>query len=373
MPLTQTRRQIIFSSPLGPDVFACLGFQGRERLSTPFEFILDLVSENVGVAAADLVGKAVSWTVNLPEDSPRQFHGFVRKLVAGPELDYSRRSYQIEVVPWLWFLTRTTDCRIFQNMTVSAIITDTFDRFGLTDYRLSLQGTYPTREYCVQYRETAFAFVSRLMEEYGIFYYFEFADDKHTLVLADAASAYFDCSPHGTVDYRPDQPRAEAISTWDRAFAFRSGKLTHTDYNFEMPSTSLLKNTQTTVSLTGIAKFELFDYPGGYPIAADGQTLSKSRMEEVEVDYDTATGSSRCSSFMPGGKFTLDNHPADNGSYVVLEVQHSSREDWIAGAGGGSADYTNAFCVAPSAVAFRPPRITPRPAIAGAQTAVVVG
>ncbi|MCI0704283.1 MAG: type VI secretion system tip protein VgrG [Planctomycetia bacterium] len=373
MPLTQNRRQITFSSPLGADAFVCTGFRGRERLSAPFEFTLDLVSENTSVAAADLVGNAVSWTVNLPEDSPRQFHGFVRKLVAGPQLDYGRRSYQVEVVPWLWFLTRTTDCRIFQNLSIDAIITDTFDRFGLTDYRLSLNGTYATREYCVQYRETAFAFVSRLMEEYGIFYFFEFADDKHTLVLADAASAYFDCAPHSSVEYRPDEPRAEAVSSWDRAFEFRSGKLTHTDYNFKTPSTNLLKNTQTTVSLPAISKFDLFDYPGGYPIAADGQSLAKSRMEEVEVDYDTAVGTSGCSSFTPGGKFTLENHPFDNGAYVLFEVEHSARESWIAGAAGASASYSNNFRVAPSAVPFRPARVTPRPNVAGAQTAVVVG
>ena len=165
MALTQTSRRITFTSPLGADAFVCTGFAGRERLSAPFEFALDLVSENVGVAAGDLVGKAVGWTVNVPDDSPRPFHGFVRKLVAGANVNRGLRGYRAEVVPWLWFLTRTADCRIFQNMTVDAIITDTFDRFGLTDYKTSLQGTYPTREYCVQYRETAFAFVSRLMEE----------------------------------------------------------------------------------------------------------------------------------------------------------------------------------------------------------------
>ena len=373
MPLTQNRRLITFTSPLGPDAFLCTAFNGRERLSAPFEFSLDLVSENTGVAAADMVGKAVGWTVNRPEDTPRQFHGYVRKLIAGPNADRDLRSYRVEVVPWLWFLTRTTDCRIFQNMTVDAIITDTFDRFGLTDYKTSLQGTYPTREYCVQYRETAFAFVSRLMEEYGIFYYFEFAAGKHTLVLADEPAAYFDCSPHGSVEFAPDVSDDAVVVRWDRAFEFRSGKLTHTDYNFETPSTSLLKSTDTTAELTGIGRFELFDYPGNYPVAADGTSLSKSRMEEVEVAFDTASGTSRCSSFTPGGKFTLENHPVDNGSYVFLEVEHSATEDWVPGATGGHADYRNTFLVAPAAVPFRPAPKTPRPHIAGAQTAVVVG
>ena len=373
MALTQDRRLITLTTPLGADAFVCTGFRGRERLSAPFEFTLDIVSENLAVAAADLVGKAVSWTVNAPEDSPRPFHGFVRHLITRREGDRNLRAYQVEVVPWLWFLTRTTDCRIFQNMTVDAIITDTFDRLGLTAYKKSLTGTYPTRDYCVQYCETAFAFVSRLMEEYGIFYYFEFAEGSHTLVLADAPSAYFDCAPHGTVDYWPQEAGADAVARWDRAFAFRSGKVTHTDYNFETPSTSLLKDTATTVELTGISGFELYDYPGGHAVAADGATLAKSRMEEVEAGYDTATGASRCSSFAPGGKFALENHPSDNGSYVFLEVEHTATEEGHIDSRGGAADYSNTFVVAPAAVPFRPAPVTPRPRIAGAQTAAVVG
>ncbi|AMV23515.1 Phage-related baseplate assembly protein [Gemmata sp. SH-PL17] len=372
MPLTQKRRLVTLTTPLGADAFVVTGFRGRERVSAPFEFTLDLVSENLTVAAADLVGKAVGWTINMPDDSPRPFHGFVRKLVAGETADRGLRRYRAEVVPWLWFLTRTTDCRIFQNMTVDAIITSTFDRLGLTDYKKKLQGTYPTREYCVQYRETAFAFVSRLMEEYGIYYFFEFKEGQHTLVLADSNSVTFDCAPHGTVEYRPDMPGAESVSSWDRRFAFRSGKITHTDYNFETPDTNLLKDVDTNLSLTGIGKFELFDYPGGYPVAGDGTALAKSRMEEVEAGYDTATGSSRCSSFTPGGKFTLEKHPSDNGSYVFLEVEHNASEDW-AGGGPGMADYSNLFVVIPTARPFRPAPTTPRPRISGAQTAVVVG
>jgi type VI secretion system secreted protein VgrG len=373
MPLTQTRRRITFTSPLGEDAFACTGFRGRERLSAPFEFTLDLVSENTGVAAGDLVGKAVGWAVNLPEDAPRLFHGVVRKLVAGPRADRGLRHYRAEVVPWLWLLTRTTDCRIFQNKSVDTIITETFDRLGFKDYKKQLQGSYPTREYCVQYRETAFAFVSRLMEEYGIFYYFEFAEDKHTLVLADSASAYFDCSPHGTVEYRPDMPRAEAVSEWDRAFEFRPGKLAHTDYNFTTPSTSLLKSVDAKAAVAAISKLELYDYPGGYPLAADGQALAKARMEIEEARFDTATGASCCSSFAPGAKFTLENHPTDDESYVFVEVEHAATEEWVGGGGSGEAAYRNSFTCAPAAVAFRPEPDTPRPRIAGAQTAVVVG
>lgn len=374
MPIiAQNRRLFTLTTPLGADAFLMTGFSGREELSRPFSFTLDLVSENPAVAPADLVGQAVGWSVNYPEATPRYFHGYVKKLTTGPKLSRSLRSYRVEVVPWLWFLTRTADCRIYQNKAVPDIIKAVFALYGFSAYQESYQGTYPVREYCVQYRETAFDFVSRLMEEYGIFYTFTFAQGSHTLVLADAASAYADCNPHGTVEYHPEEEIAESVSRWDREYEFRSGKATHTDYNFTTPSTSLLQTTNTTVSLTDITKYELFDYPGRYLIGADGQSLAKVRIEEQETRYDLAVGESGCSSFLPGGKFELTVHPADNGQYALLAVEHTASENWVAGTQSGSASYRNAFVCLPAATPFRPARTTPRPVVHGPQPAVVVG
>lgn len=375
MPSSQTsqnRRLFTLTTPLGTDAFLMTGFHGREELSRPFSFILDLVSENTSVAANDLVGQAVGWSVNDPVDSPRYFHGFVKKLVTGPKMSRSMRSYRIEVVPWLWFLTRSTNCQIFQNKAAPDIITAIFGQFGFSAYQSNLQGSYPVREYCVQYRETAFDFVSRLMEEYGIFYTFTFASGSHTLVMADSASAYAQCA-QATVEYRPESGADGAISRWDRAFEFRSGKATHTDYNFTTPATNLLQTSPTTVSLTGISSYELFDYPGRYTVSPDGSALAKVRIEEIEANYDTATGDGACSSFIPGGTFTLSVHPADNGSYVLFAVEHHGTEGWVAGVQSGTADYRNSFVCAPSTIPFRPARITPRPLVHGPQPAVVVG
>ncbi|MDB5306043.1 MAG: Phage-related baseplate assembly protein [Gemmataceae bacterium] len=372
MALSQNRRLFTLTTPLGPDAFLMTGFRGREELSRPFSFTLDLVSENTAVAPADLVGQAVGWTVNEPADNPRYFHGFVKKLVTGPQMSRSLRNYQAEVVPWLWFLTRTADCRIFQNKTVPDILKAVFALFGFSAYKESYQGSYPVREYCVQYRETAFDFVSRLMEEYGIFYSFAFAAGSHTLVLADAPAAYADCA-QPTAEYRPDSDAMWGVYQWDRAYEYRSGKATHTDYNFITPSTNLLASTATTVSLPGITGYDLYDYPGRYKVGADGTALAKVRIEEVEVGYDTAAGEGRNPSFLPGGKFALTVHPADDGSYVLLAVEHTGTENWVAGTQSGAADYRNSFTCAPAATPFRPARTTPRPAVPGPQPAVVVG
>ena len=373
MPLTQAGRLITVTTPLGTDAFAATQFTGREQLSRPFEFSLDLVSENAAVKATDLVGKPIAWTVNDPDESPRQFHGLVRRLVAGPAIGRGLRSYRAEVVPWLWFLTRTSDCKIFQVQTAPDIVKAVFDGLGFSDYKLSLTGSYPERDYCVQYRETAFAFVSRLLEEEGIFYFFNHAADKHTLVLADAASAYADCDPHAEVEYLPDRPGAEAISAWERRFEFRSGKYAHGDFNFETPATKLLASTDTTLKLPNIAKFELFEYPGNHAIAADGTARAKVRIEEDEAPADTATGTGSCSSFAPGSKFKLKGHPADDDGYALTAVEHSAAESALPGIGGGAATYRNSFECLPATVPARPERVTPRPRTSGPVTAKVVG
>jgi type VI secretion system secreted protein VgrG len=369
-------RLLTVSTPLGDDAFTLTGVRGREELSRPFSFTLELAAEtSTAVAPADLVGQGVGWTVSYPNEVTRQFHGVVKSLVAGEFLGRARRAYRAEVVPWLWLLTRTTDCKIFQNKTAAQIIEDVFKSFGFTSdhYRLNLAGTYPTREYCVQYRETAFDFVSRLMEEEGIFYYFEYAADKHTLVLADATSAYFDCDPHGEPEFRPELGDAEVVSAWQRRHEFRSGKFAHTDYNFETPSTSLLASSPTTVSLTDIAKYELFDFPGNHAVTADGTSRSKVRIEEAEAGYDTAAGTGQCCSFAPGGKFTLTGHPTDTVAFVLTAVEHAATEPLTAGTRGGGGNYQNTFTAIPASVPFRPARVTPRPAVEGPQTAVVVG
>ena len=373
MPLTQTGRLITVTTPLGADSFAATLFTGREQLSRPFAFSLDLASEDAAVKPADLVGKPVSWTLNRPDDAPRQFHGLVRRLAAGPPLGRGLRSYRAEVVPWLWFLNLSSDCRIFQKKTAPDIVKAVFDALGFSDYKLALSGSYPEREYCVQYRETAFDFVSRLLEEEGIFYTFEYAADKHTLVLADAPSAYKSCGEHATADYRPDLADADAITAWERRYEFGPGTYAHADYNFKTPAAKLLASADTLVDLPGVGNFERFDFPGNHAVAAVGAARAKVRVEEFEAPHDTAAGRGRCSSFRPGATFALAGHPADDGDYVVTAVEHSASDPALPGVGGGSPDYANSFEVIPAAVPARPARLTVRPRTSGPVTAKVVG
>jgi type VI secretion system secreted protein VgrG len=370
---TQERRLLSVTTPLGPDVLLLTGFTGQEELSRLFTYHLDMLSEEDGIAAKDIVGKGVTWCVAEVDSEPRFFHGVVRRFVAGPRRVRTLRGYRAEVVPWLWFLTRTTNCRIFQNKTAPQIIEAIFGDLGLTDYELSLTRTYPQREYCVQYRETAFNFVSRLMEYEGIFYFFRHEEGKHTLVLADQKSAFKDV-PESQVAYSPGSLAPNHISTWDHQYEFRSGKWAQIDYNFETPSTSLLTSTNKLIDLPDADKFELFDYPGLYKVKGDGDAEVKVRMEEEETPYDMVTGTSRCCTFTPGGKFTLEGHDCDaeNQTYALIAVEHSATDTSYSASGGGS-EYGNTFTCIPSTVSFRPGRLTPRPVVQGPQTAVVVG
>jgi type VI secretion system secreted protein VgrG len=371
---SQNNRLLSMTSPLGADVLLLTAFNGNESLSRLFNYRLEMLSENDDIAPSEIVGKSVTWNVSHFDKEPRYFNGKVSRFVTGPTRHRNLRVYRAEVVPWLWFLTRTSNCRIFQNQTVPDIIQGLFDELGFTDYEAQLTSSYSKWEYCVQYRETAFNFVSRLMEQEGIYYFFRHEDGKHTLVLADATSAYKDC-PENEVTLTWGSRSPNHVGSWERRYEFRSGKWAQTDYNFQTPSTNLLTNTSTIIDIPNATKFELFDFPGEYEVKSDGTTLTKIRMEEEEAQYDEVVGSSTCCTFTPGGKFALESKelPSEGGqSYAITSIQHSA-VDIPFDNSDRPADYQNSFSCIPDSVTFRAPRVTPKPMAQGPQTAVVVG
>ncbi len=348
-------------------------------MSQLYRFQLDMLSEKKDIVPADLVGKNVSFRVELANGSPRWFNGFVSELVAGDE-DGKRRQYRAEVVPWMWFLTQTADCRIFQNVTVPEMITKIFNEMGFNDFMMNLKGTHNAWDYCVQYRETDFNFVSRLMEQEGIFYIFKHEQGKHTAVIADHIGAYDEC-----LENKVDLPSSSSgvavtdhLTNWSHRYEFRPGKWTQTDYNFEEPSSSLLATAKSVVSLPGIEKYEIYDYPGEYEKKSDGENETVIRMQEDEVPHDVVEAASTCRTFTPGAKFRIGQHHSSDEKgkqYVITAVQHTANEPLAYETGGGapSQKYSNSFQCIPAEVTFRPPRSTPKPVVSGIQTAVVVG
>ncbi|MGB8845732.1 MAG: type VI secretion system tip protein TssI/VgrG [Terracidiphilus sp.] len=377
---SQDHRLLAIDTPLGKDVLLLQELTGQEGISRLFSYELSLLAyDKPSISFKDIVGQKVTITIQLPDGKPRRINGFVSRFMQGPTDGRLFTHYSAQVVPWLWFLTRQADCRIFQNMTPPDIISQVFNLFSFKDFRTSLTASYPKLEYCVQYRETSFNFVSRLMEEYGIFYYFDHtAQGKHTMVLADQSSALTAC-PGSPLSYETvvgglNDP--EVVSDWHVEQEVRTGKCSVTDYNFTTPSTSLLANEPTVVSLAASHGLELFDYPGLYTTKDEGDTAAKLRMQEEEASYMVANGSGNCRGLMSGYSFTLKNHYRgdQNATYVLTEGRHiaSAGQSYMA-EGTGSESYSNRFTCIPISVAYHPPRVTPKPFVQGPQPALVVG
>jgi type VI secretion system secreted protein VgrG len=282
------------------------------------------------------------------------------------------------MVPWLWFLTRKSDCRIFQKMKVPDIVKQIFDEMNFKDYKLQLYGDFLEREYCVQYRETDFNFISRLLEEEGIFYFFEHQDGIHTLILANDPIEHRPC---------PDQPQGryegasggaaqedDIILEWRAQQEMRPGVYAQADYNFEQPSQVL------QASITGKGSYEIYDYhPGEYRKVPEGDGLVRTRLQELESPTLVARGSSDCRAFTSGYRFDLTEHYRSdmNQAWVLTALRHTASQpgDFRSGTGFSQADfhYRNCFECIPHSTPFRPARITPHPVVQGSQTAVVVG
>lgn len=372
---TQKDKSISISTPLGEDKLLLQSFTGTESISSPFNFKLELLSEDAGIEPAQIVGKNVDINIRQGDLSERVFNGIVRQFVAGPIQRNGYRLYIAEMVPWLNLMNLNSDCRIFQNMDVKAIIEEVFNSRGYSDFEFSLQGSYRTREYCVQYRETDFDFVSRLMEEEGIFYFFAHSEGKHTLVLADATSAYKECT-EGEAEYYTAGRTGDNLNEWQHQYQLITGKWVQTDYNFKTPATDISTNIDSIVDLPGIDAYEQYDYPGLYENRGDGDGLTKTRIEGEEVDYDIVKAAGTYRSFAAGAKFTLSRHEitSEQGkSYVITNIVHHARENSYDSAQRGSHDYYNSFQCIPDDVVFRPARVTKIPFVRGPQTAVVVG
>jgi type VI secretion system secreted protein VgrG len=379
MPHTQQNRLIALTTPLGEDELLLAGFSGHEAISRLFSFHLDLLSEQEPIDFKSIIGKNVTISVVQADNTPRYFNGMVSQFTqSGSDTHFIH--YHMEVVPWTWMLTRYADCKIFHNKKVGDIVTQVFADRGFNDYKLSLTGTYPVMEYCVQYRETDFNFISRLMEQNGIFYFFQHEMGKHTMVIADSPGIHEACPGQESAGYNLVSggiDEADTINSWALGQELRSGKYTLTDFNFKTPSADLTATEPSVIEVGGNSGFELFDFPGEYTILGDGTAFAKIRMEEEEAIHLVANGSSTCRAFTTGYKFDLTDHSQDtmNASYVLTEVQHvASVGGSYAMASGGSGDsYSNHFTCIPASVPFRPARLTPKPFVQGPQTAIVVG
>lgn len=373
MPATQIDRPFRVKTPLGDDALLLDSFTGVERVSDPFRYLLRLLAPDPNVDMQGLLTKPVVLTLELDEGEERHIHGNICRMKLLEFGADGMAAYEAEVVPWFWFLTLFSNCRIFQNLSVPDIVEKVFKDRGFSDYKLNLQGTYNPREYCVQYRETDFNFVSRLLEEEGIFYFFEQSQDQHTMVLADDASAFAACPHQPSARFAPStggRLDEDVVGTLEAEYRVQTGTASHTDYDFTKPNTSLF------ATLSGTQKGEAYDYPGKYTTKDEGDHYARVRLEELEVGISTVRGEGNCMGFESGYKFNLAEHYRDsaNTDYTLLMVEHHGRNaSYKSGKVVDPFEYGNRFEAIPNSVPFRPARRARKPVVEGTQTAVVVG
>jgi type VI secretion system secreted protein VgrG len=371
-------RRINLHSVLGPDQLLIKDATVREELGRMSVMDLDMLSPDENLALDDLLGRGFSVELVLDGDSSRFFHGVVAECAQIGRLGRYAR-YTAKVVPWLWLLTRTSDCRIFQQQSVPDIIKSVFREHGTADFEDSLNGSYSPRDYCVQYMETDFEFVSRLMEEEGIYYFFKHQQDKDTLVLCDSAGAHSATPGCETVPYYPPSDNVvreeDFIDNWLLSHSMQSGKLSHTDFDFVKPRTSLLAQ-YTAAGSYPKGDAEVFAYPGGYLTVSDGGRYAQRRLEALQQQHERVVGSGNVRALAVGALFTLENFPRDdqNREYlVVASTHHFAGIDFESGVGQASADVTVRFDAIPSKQPYRSLSTTRRARVPGPQTAIVVG
>lgn len=371
MSYSQANRPTRIKTTLGETELLLEGFSGSESISEPFQFKVSLVSENPSIDLKSLVRTPATIYLRLPSGSERVFHGIFQSLRQREMSKDNLVSYEGTLVAKLWFLGLNSDCRIFQNKSVVDIVEQVLKETGVTDLRFATTGTYSPREYCVQYRETHLNFVSRLLEEEGIFYYFEHSEGKHTVVFADQSGILKVCPNQATASYTAmaEDSETDAVLKTDAEEQAFTGKVTLVDYNFETPSNDL------RVSVAGASDFEFADFPGLYQTRDEGDQYAKVRLEELEARRSVIRGQSSCRGFSSGYRFSLQDHYRDdlNQAYVLISIAHSAQDTSYRAGRAGQFSYRNSFEAIPLATPFRPLRRARKPIVTGSQTAVVVG
>lgn len=357
---------------------------GHEAISDLFDFRLKLLSYEYDINPERIVGKSAILRIETGENE-RYWSGYVSRFAQTGVARASKSggqdiySFECDIVPWFWFMTQNEDNRIFQNKSVPDIIETIFAEFGYSDYRLDLTETHPSLEYCTQYNETTFDFISRLLEREGIYYYFrhdEHDDSRHILVLTDNKNGNPDVDP-SEIPFRSDATanRLDSIHALSSDTQMRTRTATLADWDY-MKRGVLSESTPTVLNIGTDIKLERYRYPGGFDVQGKTQTgshLSKIMMQAEESKHQSYHGSGDVRALTPGYHFELYDHPIEelNQKYLVFSVSHSGTNNLLIE--DGEAKYSNDFRLKQEKFVYRAPLTTAPAQVRGPQTAIVVG
>src|ERR1035441_2040147 len=324
---TQSKRPLAISTALGPDVFLLTRFSLREQISAPFVIEAELASVDGNADFNQVVGHKATIRLDLGQNGTRYFSGYISRLVqTANQGQYAR--YQATIVPWIWFLTRTSDCRIFQRKSALDIAEDVFNgqRFGSDFYVLRTAASYPKNRFCVQYRETDFNYFNRLFENEGIYYWFDHSDGQHKIVLADRIRASNPAPGYDKLEYHEatqgQEVGREVVTQWTVEKGVLPVQYQLKNFDFKKPSDPL-KGKKEISREHGMARFALYDYPGEYYETSDADRYAQIRLEEQQARFEQVHGVTTAMGLAAGGVFELQKHSQDaqNRKYLITELQ----------------------------------------------------
>ena len=351
-------------------------FTAKEQVSESFITCMYLVSQDE-ICFNDIINKEAMLTV-YSEDNNRYFHGIISNFTLIGRVDRFY-TYHATIVPAVWMLNFNKNFRIFQNLSVVDIVTKILDENLIPSdtYSFKLESDYPERRYCTQYGESDFSFICRILEEEGIFYFFEHAEDSHTIVFADTEAVYRPIEGESEICFHHDSglvAEKESIDNFSYNRAICPGKVTHVNYNFKRPSLDM------TVMDEGDThrNHEIYEYPGDYALPTKGTTKVKFHLEEIKSLEESAQGTSNCARFIPGCTFSIGDHSFEqlNKEYCLISVEHEGSQPNVYGEQsgiGGDYTYSNHFVAIPATVVYRTRKTIDKPFVRGLQSAVVVG
>ncbi len=353
---------------------------GHEAMSEMFELSLTLLGSDARLDRSKLLGQPV--TVTIPTQnalSSRYFNGKITRVaVSAVELSGIRyAAYQLIVEPDLWPMKRDRNLRIFQGQTVPQIINTLLSEYQV-NVEDKLNGSYRVWDYCVQYQESSFAFISRLMELEGIAYHFRHEAGKHTMVLTDSATQHQPVSGYETIPYHQTASGGitteEGIGQWALEDSVTPGIYSLDDYDFRKPNAWLFQARQNPASPSP-GSIDVYDWPGRFVDHGHGEFYARIRQERWQVEHQQIQASATAVGIAPGATFTLTNAPffSDNGEYLTTAADYLFEENSYASGGNSDISHQIHFRVIPSSVVYRPAQVTDWPRTYGPQTAKVVG
>ncbi|MGL5002051.1 MAG: type VI secretion system Vgr family protein [Casimicrobium sp.] len=366
-------------TPLG-DQLKFQSMSGREELGRLFEFRVSLLSTSQSITANQLLGKPFTIEIQCFGGAKRYLNGHcTRCAFTGKHTTGRNYSYEAVVRPALWYATRGSDIKVFQKKSVPDIVKEVLGKYPIDIDLSGLSASYRAWDYCVQYRESDFNFVSRLMEHEGIYYYFKHDNGSHTMTLIDNMGSHPACPVASTIPFYPpdavySDDAKDHFSHWLVTNAVDSGVFVTDEYDFKKPRADLSLNKNKTRDHSN-ASYEIYDFPGGYTDLGDGEHYAQMRMDALQSGHELVSGGGQVRNITVGCTFTLERHKRSdqNRQYLITALDYSAQDNNYESDGSGEYHFNVNMQAMPTSETFRPKRVTPKPHTTGPESAVVVG